>query len=128
VHGTGGTIGAILTGVFAVAAINMPPIFKVDGQPDVLGLIEGNNTLILNQLAATGITWVIAIVGAFILLKLTDVICGLRVTESDEYDGLDLTQHGESGYNMEEAFSTFVDGNGPTTVGSESPVARTAHA
>jgi len=51
---------------------------------------------------ATGITWVFALVGAFILLKVVDVVMGLRVTENDETDGLDLSQHGESGYNLED--------------------------
>jgi len=102
VHGVGGTLGAILTGVFAAAAVNMPPIFKVEGQPDKLGLIEGSTTLFTNQLIATGITWVFALIGAFVLLKIVDVVMGLRVTESDETDGLDLSQHGESGYNLED--------------------------
>jgi Amt family ammonium transporter len=102
VHGVGGTLGSILTGVFAAAAINMPPVFKVAGQPDKFGLIEGSTTLFTNQLLATGLTWVVALVGAFILLKLVDVVMGLRVTESDETDGLDLSQHGESGYNLED--------------------------
>ena len=104
VHGVGGTLGAILTGVFAAAAVNMPPIFKVEGQPDKLGLIEGSTTLFTNQLIATGLTWVFAVVGAFVLLKITDVVVGLRVSENDESDGLDITQHGESGYNLEDAF------------------------
>jgi Amt family ammonium transporter len=102
VHGVGGTLGAILTGVFAAAAINMPPVFKVEGQPDKFGLIEGSTTLFTNQLIATAITWVFALIGAFVLLKLVDVVMGLRVTESDETDGLDLSQHGESGYNLED--------------------------
>lgn len=96
VHGVGGTLGAILTGVFAVAAVN--------GKS---GLIEGNAVQFLYQLLATGITWALAAVGSFLLLKLVDLITGLRVSESDEYDGLDLSQHGESGYNFEEAFSAL---------------------
>jgi Amt family ammonium transporter len=117
VHGVGGTLGSVLTGVFAVAAVNMPPVFKVAGQPDKLGLLEGNSSLFINQLLATGLTWVIALVGAFVLLKLVDVTIGLRVREADEYDGLDITQHGESGYNLEDAYSaTFADGGGATLV------------
>ena len=53
---------------------------------------------------ATLVTWAIAIVGSLIFLKLVDLLIGLRVSESDEYDGLDLSQHGESGYNFEEMF------------------------
>ena len=55
----------------------------------------------------------IAGVGAFILLKIVDVVVGLRVSEADEYDGLDITQHGESGYNLEEAFGTVLGGGAP---------------
>jgi Amt family ammonium transporter len=96
VHGVGGTLGAILTGVFAVS--NVPSTYTADK----FGLITGGTGLITAQLLATWITWCIALVGAFILLKLVDVIMGLRVTESDETDGLDLSQHGESGYNLED--------------------------
>ncbi|HEX8523690.1 MAG TPA: ammonium transporter [Tepidisphaeraceae bacterium] len=119
VHGVGGTLGAILTGVFAVAAVNLPPVYHHEGQPDKLGLLEGNASLFTSQLIATGITWVIAIVGAFILLKLVDVVVGLRVTESDEYDGLDISQHGESGYNLEDAFSATYAGAGATLITDE---------
>jgi Amt family ammonium transporter len=105
VHGMGGTIGAILTGVFARYAINGPPSYA-----DKLGLIEGGGAL-TNQLVATALTWVLAAVGSFILLKVTDVATGLRVTEADEYDGLDITQHGERGYNLDEEFGgTVMDG------------------
>ncbi len=96
VHGVGGTLGAILTGVFAVGAIN-------SGKS---GLIEGNTVQFLNQLMATGLTWVFAGVGTLVILKAVDLTCGLRVGESEEYDGLDLTQHGEAGYNFEEAYSS----------------------
>jgi Amt family ammonium transporter len=94
VHGVGGTLGAILTGVFAVAAIN--------GKS---GLVEGNVTQFMHQLIATAITWCLAVIGSLVLLKVVDLVTGLRVSEADEYEGLDLTQHGEAGYNLEEAFS-----------------------
>ena len=94
VHGVGGTLGALLTGVFASAAINS----------GIAGKFEGGGPQFLKQLIATVITWAIAVVGAFVLLKIVDLVMGLRVSESDEYDGLDLTQHGESGYNFEESF------------------------
>ena len=56
-------------------------------------------------------------VGSFVLLKIVDVACGLRVTEADEYDGLDITQHGERGYNLEEEFGgTVVDTTGRAEV------------
>jgi Amt family ammonium transporter len=115
VHGVGGTLGAILTGVFASSAIENIPAVYTSGK---FGLIEGNASLVTAQILATLLTWAIAIVGAFILLKIVDVVTGLRVTESDEYDGLDLTQHGESGYNLEEAFpGTLRDGE----IGASAP-------
>ncbi len=100
VHGAGGTLGAILTGVFAVSAVN--PIFK-DAQGNTLasGLIEGNAHQLFNQFVGVAISWVIAIVGTLIILKLVDVTIGLRVSEEEEVQGLDLSQHGEEGYYWE---------------------------
>jgi Amt family ammonium transporter len=91
VHGVGGTLGAILTGVFATRAV----CDMADGAP--LGLIEGGN-VIVGQVIATVITWAVAIVATFLLLKLLDATMGLRVAERDEIEGLDLSQHGEEGY------------------------------
>ena len=100
VHGAGGTLGAILTGVFAVSAVN--PIFKdAQGNPLPSGLIEGNAHQLLNQLVGVVIAWVLAIVGTLIILKLVDVTIGLRVSEEEEVQGLDLSQHGEEGYYWE---------------------------
>jgi ammonium transporter, Amt family len=93
VHGVGGTIGAVLTGVFAMAIIN-----------EKSGLLEGNVAQLGYQVAATLITWGFAAVGTLVILKVVDLVCGLRVSESEEYAGLDLSQHGEAGYNLEEAF------------------------
>jgi ammonium transporter, Amt family len=100
VHGAGGTLGALLTGVFAVSAVN--PIFK-DAQGNTLasGLIEGNPHQLLNQVMGVVISWVLAIVGTLIILKLVDVTIGLRVSEEEELQGLDLSQHGEEGYYWE---------------------------
>ena len=100
VHGAGGTLGAVLTGIFAVSAVN--PIFK-DAQGNTLpsGLIDGNAHQVLNQLVGIAIAWIIAIVGTLIILKLVDVTIGLRVSEEDEVQGLDLSQHGEEGYYWE---------------------------
>jgi Amt family ammonium transporter len=100
VHGAGGTIGALLTGVFASSAVN--PIFK-DAKGAVLpsGLIEGNGHQLLNQLVGVAIAWVLAIVGTLIILKVVDVVIGLRVSEDQEIQGLDLSQHGEEGYYWE---------------------------
>lgn len=101
VHGLGGTLGAILTGVFATRAINdwgsfLDPTGPLAKSP--LGLVDGNSKLIIGQLAAVAITWVVALVGSFILLKVIDFTIGLRVSEQEEQEGLDVTQHGEEGY------------------------------
>jgi ammonium transporter, Amt family len=100
VHGAGGTLGALLTGVFAVSAVN--PIFK-DAQGNTLksGLFEGNAHQLLNQLVGVAIAWTLAIVGTLLILKLVDVTIGLRVSEEEEVQGLDLSQHGEEGYYWE---------------------------
>ena len=97
VHGVGGTLGAVLTGVFASSAIN--PVFK-DAAGNTLpsGLIEGNWRQVLNQLGGAVIAWVISIVGSIVLLKVVDMTVGLRVSPDDESEGLDLTQHREEGY------------------------------
>jgi Amt family ammonium transporter len=114
VHGVGGTLGAILTGVFAQAFFN--PAIK-SGTFNYEGLLFGGGQL-KNQLIATVITWVIAVIGAFVLLKITDVLSGLRVTEADEFDGLDITQHGERGYNLEEEFGGTVVSDGGALAGT----------
>ena len=100
VHGAGGTIGALLTGIFASSVIN--PIFK-DANGNVLpsGLFEGNAHQLLNQFVGVAIAWVLGIVGTLILLKIVDKVVGLRVTEEQETQGLDLSQHGEEGYYWE---------------------------
>ena len=100
VHGAGGTIGALLTGVFASSAIN--PIFKgAKGVTLPSGAIEGNTHQLLNQLVGVAIAWVLAIVGTLLILKIVDVVIGLRVSEDHEIQGLDLSQHGEEGYYWE---------------------------
>jgi ammonium transporter, Amt family len=100
VHGAGGTLGALLTGVFAASAVN--PIFK-DGQGNPLpsGLLEGNAHQLLNQLLGIVFAWGLAIVGTLVILKIVDVVIGLRVSEEQEIQGLDLSQHGEEGYYWE---------------------------
>jgi len=95
VHGAGGTLGAILTGVFAAKAIN--PIFK----DAPVGLVDGHAAQVLNQLLGVAIAWVLAVVGTLAILKFVDWTVGLRVGEEQEIQGLDLSQHGEEGYNLE---------------------------
>jgi Amt family ammonium transporter len=100
VHGAGGTIGAILTGVFAVSVVN--PIFK-DSHGNVLasGLIEGNAHQLVNQLIGVAIAWALGIVGTLAILYVVDKLIGLRVSPEHETQGLDLSQHGEEGYDWE---------------------------
>ena len=95
VHGMGGTLGAILTGVLAVKAVN--DLLK--GKP--MGMIEGNGGQVLNQLLACAIAWGLAIAGTLIILKVCDALTGVRANTQDEIDGLDLGMHGEEGYNFE---------------------------
>ncbi len=95
VHGSGGTLGAILTGVFASSAIN--PIF---GKGVPTGAVDGHWSQILNQLAGVGVAWTISIVGTLILLFVVDKTMGLRLTPEHEAAGLDLSQHGEEGYDF----------------------------
>jgi Amt family ammonium transporter len=100
VHGAGGTIGALLTGVFAVRAVN--PIFKgSSGESLATGLVDGNAGQVLHQLIGVAIAWVIAAVGTLVILKIVDALVGVRVSSEQEVKGLDLTQHGEEGYYWE---------------------------
>jgi ammonium transporter, Amt family len=96
VHGAGGTIGALLTGVFAQQVVN--PIFGA-GKP--VGGLDGHWSQVGNQLVGVVIAWGFALVGTIILLKITDMITGLRVTQEQEIEGLDISQHGEEAYNLE---------------------------
>jgi len=95
VHGAGGTIGALLTGVFASSAIN--PIL---GAGKATGLLEGNKGQIVNQAIGVAVAWSLSIVGTLIILFVVDKVVGLRVSEEDERTGLDLSQHGEEGYDF----------------------------
>jgi Amt family ammonium transporter len=90
VHGVGGTLGAILTGVFAVAAVG-----------GFSGLVDGNGNQILKQLVAVGATWIYSGLATFIILKVVDRFVGLRVDESEEEAGLDSSQHGEVAWQTE---------------------------
>lgn len=99
VHGAGGTIGALLTGLFAACAIN--PIFKdAAGKTLPSGAIDGHWAQMLNQFAGVAIAWAISIVGTLILLFVVDKTIGLRLSPEQESAGLDLSQHGEEGYDL----------------------------
>jgi Amt family ammonium transporter len=100
VHGAGGTIGALLTGVFASSIVN--PIFK-DSSGRVLasGALEGNAHQVVNQAIGVAIAAALAVAGTLVILKIVDVVVGLRVPEDHEIQGLDVTQHGEEGYSWD---------------------------
>ncbi len=91
VHGVGGTLGALLTGIFATVAV-------VPGKDGPVGVLEGNFGQLANQAVGVGASIALAIVGTLILLKVLDAVMGLRVTQQDELQGLDVSQHGEEGY------------------------------
>ncbi len=95
VHGIGGTVGAILTGVFATKEIND----VLNGKP--LGAIDGNSAQILNNALGAAIAWTLGIVGTLVILKVCDAIVGIRCEPQEEIEGLDLSMHGEEGYNLD---------------------------
>jgi len=85
VHAVGGATGAILTGVFAIEAYG-----------GTAGLIEGNPGQVVNQLIGIGAVFVYDVVVTLIILKIVDMVIGLRVSEDVEREGLDLALHGET--------------------------------
>lgn len=90
IHGVGGSLGAVLTGVFATVAVNP------DGADGVF--YGGAMSVLVGQIVAVVITVVYAVVVSFILLKILDATMGLRVSQEGEIKGLDLNEHGEEGY------------------------------
>lgn len=89
IHGVGGTVGAILTGVFSVKALNS---FGADG------LLLGNPLQVWKQLEGVLLTYVLAAVGTFVILKILGAVMELRVSPEIEEQGLDVSEHGEEGY------------------------------
>jgi ammonium transporter, Amt family len=113
IHGFGGTLGAIMTGIFATSEIN--PIFKdANGTALPVGLLEGNSGQVVNQLIGIGIAIAFATVGSYLILKFVDLLIGVRVSGTQELEGLDASQHGEIGY----AFSG--DGRGEIHISASS--------
>ncbi|MFH1488270.1 MAG: ammonium transporter [Pseudomonadota bacterium] len=89
IHGLGGTWGALATGLFASKAVN-------PGGAD--GLFFGNPGLLWNQIVSIAATMAFAFIMSIIILKVVDLVIGLRVTEEDEQRGLDVSLHNETGY------------------------------
>jgi len=103
VHGVGGAWGAFATGIFAVAAVN----------PLGAGLIDDNASQIWKQLAGIGATMGYSFVVTLVILKVLDLVMGLRVSEDEEEAGVDASQHGERGY--------VFDVGGPSFLGIPQP-------
>ena len=104
VHGVGGTWGALATGLFASKAIN-----EAGGN----GLFYGNPGQLWTQAVAVLATWVFAFAGSWVILKVVDALVGLRVTEEEEFLGLDVSQHSENAYAFE--VSGYGGGHSPFT-------------
>jgi ammonium transporter, Amt family len=100
VHGAGGTLGAILTGVFATSLVN-DGFRDSAGRVMALGAVDGHGGQVLNQLIGTLVAWGLAVVGTLVILKVCDMILGVRAQPEDETEGLDLSMHGEEAYNLE---------------------------
>jgi ammonium transporter, Amt family len=99
IHGVGGTVGAILTGVFASKQFMELP--GADGKPMALGLVDGNGGQIVTQLISILATYAFAAAGTFVILKGLALVMPLRAREEAEYQGLDINEHGEEGYGEE---------------------------
>jgi ammonium transporter, Amt family len=92
VHGVGGTVGALLTGVFATKAVN---------EFGDNGLLFGNPAQLWEQFVGVAVTYLFAGIGSFVILKALSLFMDLRVTEEAEFQGLDINEHGEEGYGAE---------------------------
>ena len=101
VHGISGFTGAILVGIFASKTVN--PIFtdKTTGTALPSGLLEGNSQQLMNQMVGILIAVALSVIGTYALLLIVEKLVGLRVSDDEEIQGLDLTQHGEDGYNFD---------------------------
>lgn len=91
IHGLGGTWGALATGLFASTKINP------DGAD---GLFFGNPGLLWTQLISVIVTMVFVFIMTVLILKIIDLLIGLRITEEEEIKGMDISLHDESGYSL----------------------------
>jgi len=86
IHGVAGTWGTLATGIFASIGAT--------------GLLHGNSGLLMSQAIGALVTIVLSAVGTLVILKAIDLTIGIRVSTEDEIQGLDITQHEESGYSL----------------------------
>ena len=89
IHGVGGTLGALLTGVFATIVVN---------DQGAQGLWYDSSSGLGGQAVAVAVSWILVGVTIFAILKVLDVTMGLRVSRETEVSGLDVSEHGEEGY------------------------------
>jgi len=111
VHGVGGAWGAVATGIFAVASVS--------GLPYAEGLIEGETSRLTDALIGLVAVGAFSFVMTFVILKVLDLLVGIRVSEEEEELGLDVTQHGERAYSFDETGVPLA----PEPVSSAPPVA-----
>jgi ammonium transporter len=107
IHGVGGFLGAVLTGVFCYASINPPP----DGSSKD-GLLAGAPGQVLTQLTAAGASVVFAFAISLVLVKLVDMLVGFGTDAKSETEGLDRTEHGEVGFDLGPALEVAPAGAG----------------
>ena len=88
IHGIGGLWGALATGIFATQAVG-----------GYSGLLYGNASQFIVQIIGAGAAIIYAFILTFLIAKIVDIMIGLRVTEEEEYVGVDISQHGERAYN-----------------------------
>ena len=120
VHGVGGALGALLTGVFATKALT---------PNNVGGLLSGNSKILIAQLVGVVAAGAYAVVMTFGILKLVNALVGLRVSSDDEREGLDAALHGEAGYTLgEDTTSALPHESEPSVHGSPAPVLQTESA
>jgi Amt family ammonium transporter len=101
VHGVGGLVGCLLTGVFATRAVN-DGLKLANGQAAPLGLVDGNPGQILNQAIGAVIGIAFGVIGTWIALRVTGLVTPVRMDKQQEADGMDLALHGEEGYSFED--------------------------
>jgi Amt family ammonium transporter len=101
VHGVGGLMGCLLTGVFATSAINSG-LKLSNGSPAPLGWVDGNAAQVMNQGIGALIGIAFAVIGTVIALKITGLLTPIRMDQHEETKGMDVSLHGEEGYVFED--------------------------
>ncbi len=119
VHGVGGTWGALATGLFASKAVNAA---------GADGLFHGNPGQLWTQIIAVVVTWVLAIVGTFVILKVLDAVMGLRVKDEEEMAGLDVSLHSETAYALSGSTYGELTGGGAFAEAARAAEAKARHA